>query len=94
MPQLHTSLHFYLTPIVMINGSSRRDLLLDSQNFVRSIPRGRREPAPVTGCRLFTEALGSRNRRALILGWAYYLYAFSSYPPRDLATQRCLTWAR
>ena len=30
MPQLHTSLHFHLTPIVMINGSSRRDLLLDS----------------------------------------------------------------
>ena len=30
MPQLHTSLHFHLTPIVMINGSSRRDLLLNS----------------------------------------------------------------
>ncbi|TYJ36460.1 hypothetical protein E1A91_A05G307700v1, partial [Gossypium mustelinum] len=40
MPQLHTSLHFHLTPI------------------------------------------GSRNRRALILGWAYYLDAFSSYPLR------------
>ncbi|KAK9082535.1 hypothetical protein Syun_031839 [Stephania yunnanensis] len=40
MPQLHTSLHFHLTPIVMINGSSRRDLLLDSQNFCRSIPAG------------------------------------------------------
>ncbi|PPS06298.1 hypothetical protein GOBAR_AA14340 [Gossypium barbadense] len=38
MPQLHTSLHFYLTPI------------------------------------------GSRNTRALILGWAYNLDAFSSYP--------------
>ncbi|KAJ7942045.1 Cell wall-associated hydrolase, partial [Quillaja saponaria] len=25
---------------------------------------------------------GSRNRRALILGWAYYLDAFSSYPLR------------
>ncbi|KAJ6726377.1 hypothetical protein OIU79_004516 [Salix purpurea] len=25
MPQLHTSLHFHLTPIVMINSSSRRD---------------------------------------------------------------------
>ncbi|KAI3881687.1 hypothetical protein MKX03_016707 [Papaver bracteatum] len=33
--KLHTSLHFHLTPIVMINGSSRRDLLLDSQNFCR-----------------------------------------------------------
>ena len=32
-----------------------------------------------TGC----SALGkSRNRRALILGWAYYLDAFSSYPLR------------
>ncbi|PPD87780.1 hypothetical protein GOBAR_DD15264 [Gossypium barbadense] len=26
MPQLHTSLHFHLTPIVMINGSSRTDI--------------------------------------------------------------------
>ncbi|KAI3845962.1 hypothetical protein MKW92_012370 [Papaver armeniacum] len=42
MPQLHTSLHFHLTPIVMINGSSHRDLLLDSQNFCRSIPAGAR----------------------------------------------------
>ncbi|KAF9595085.1 hypothetical protein IFM89_036974 [Coptis chinensis] len=42
MPQLHTSLHFHLTPIVMINGSSHRDLLLDSQNFMRSIPRAAR----------------------------------------------------
>jgi hypothetical protein len=38
MPQLHTSLHFHLTPIVMINGSSRRDLILDSQYFCHSIP--------------------------------------------------------
>ncbi|KAI4298036.1 hypothetical protein MLD38_040524 [Melastoma candidum] len=39
MPQLHTLLHFHLTPIVMRNGSSRRDLLLlNSQNFCRSIP--------------------------------------------------------
>ena len=42
MPQLHTSLHFHLTPIVMINGSSRRDLLLNSQNFCRSILKGQR----------------------------------------------------
>ncbi|GMQ10274.1 hypothetical protein CsSME_00053340 [Camellia sinensis var. sinensis] len=46
MPQLHISLHFHLTHIVMINGS----------------------------------LWGSRNSRALILGWAYYLDAFSSYP--------------
>ncbi|KAL0298031.1 UNVERIFIED_CONTAM: hypothetical protein Scaly_3075500 [Sesamum calycinum] len=45
MPQLHTSLHFHLTPIVMINGSSRRDLLLNSQNFCRSIPAGTENPS-------------------------------------------------
>jgi hypothetical protein len=43
MPQLHKSLHFHLTPIVMINGSSRRDLILDSQYFCRSIPCKDRE---------------------------------------------------
>ncbi|KAG9438785.1 hypothetical protein H6P81_021265 [Aristolochia fimbriata] len=33
--------------------------------------------------RLYYRGLwGSRNRRALILGWAYYLDAFSSYPLR------------
>ncbi|KAI5342593.1 hypothetical protein L3X38_010468 [Prunus dulcis] len=42
MPQLHTSLHFHLTPIVMINGSSSRDLLLNSQNFCRSTPPGQK----------------------------------------------------
>ena len=49
MPQLHTSLHFHLTPIVMINGSSRRDLLLNSQNFCRSIPAGAENPS-LLGC--------------------------------------------
>jgi hypothetical protein len=43
MPQLHTSLHFHLTPIVMINGSSHRDLILDSQYFCCSIPFKDRE---------------------------------------------------
>jgi hypothetical protein len=43
MPQLHTSLHFHLKPIVMINDSSRRDLILDSQYFCRSIPCKNRE---------------------------------------------------
>lgn len=82
MPQLHASLHFHLTPIVMRNGSSRRDLLLNSQNFCRSIPARRgREPVAVSA--VLPEALwGSRNRRALILGWAYDLDAFSSYPLR------------
>ncbi|OMP12450.1 hypothetical protein COLO4_03191 [Corchorus olitorius] len=70
MPQLHTSLHFHLTPIVMINGSSRRDLLLNSQTSVARSPQGQRTP-----CRLGCATGGSgerRNRRALILGWAYY----------------------
>ncbi|KAL8241266.1 hypothetical protein R6Q59_014871 [Mikania micrantha] len=31
--QLHTLLHFHLTPIVMINDLSCRDLLLNSQKF-------------------------------------------------------------
>ena len=80
MPQLHTSLHFHLTPIVMINGSSRRDLLLNSQNFCRSIPAGAENPSLSRLC--YRKLWGSRNRRALILGWAYYLDAFSSYPLR------------
>uniref|UniRef100_A0A2N9HQM6 Uncharacterized protein n=1 Tax=Fagus sylvatica TaxID=28930 RepID=A0A2N9HQM6_FAGSY len=80
MPQLHTSLHFHLTPIVMINGSSRRDLLLNSQNFCRSIPAGAENPSLSRLC--YRRLWGSRNRRALILGWAYYLDAFSSYPLR------------
>ncbi|KAB5544746.1 hypothetical protein DKX38_012858 [Salix brachista] len=45
MSQLHTSLHFHLTPIVTINGSSRRDLLLNSQDFCRSIPAGAENPS-------------------------------------------------
>jgi hypothetical protein len=47
MPQLHTSLHFHLKPIVMIIGSSRHDLILDSQYFCRSIPCKDREPIVV-----------------------------------------------
>lgn len=80
MPQLHTSLHFHLAPIVMINGSSRRDLILDSQYFCRSIPAGAENPSLSRLC--YRRLWGSRNRRALILGWAYYLDAFSSYPLR------------
>ncbi|TYH79923.1 hypothetical protein ES332_D03G097300v1 [Gossypium tomentosum] len=80
MPQLHTSLHFHLTPIIMINGSSHRDLLLNSQNFCHSILAGTENPLPSRLC--YRRLWGSRNRRALILGWAYYLDAFSSYPLR------------
>ncbi|CAA0842900.1 Unknown protein [Striga hermonthica] len=80
MPQLHTSLHFHLTPIVMINGSSRRDLLLNSQDFCCSMPAGVESPSLSRLC--YRKLWGSRNRRALILGWGYYLDVFSSYPLR------------
>ncbi|PPD94757.1 hypothetical protein GOBAR_DD08217 [Gossypium barbadense] len=50
MPQLQTSLHFHLTPIVMINSSSRRDLLLNSQNFCHSIPVGTENTFPSLLC--------------------------------------------
>ncbi|KAG9438554.1 hypothetical protein H6P81_021505 [Aristolochia fimbriata] len=39
-----------------------------------------REPVAVSA--VLPGLWGSRNRRALILGWAYYLDAFSSYPLR------------
>ncbi|XVF70067.1 hypothetical protein PTKIN_Ptkin11bG0131800 [Pterospermum kingtungense] len=66
MPQLHTSLHFHLTPIVMINGSSRRDLLLNSQNFCHSLPAGIENLLSSRLC--YWRLWGSRNRRAFILG--------------------------
>ncbi|KAK8495186.1 hypothetical protein V6N11_013866 [Hibiscus sabdariffa] len=56
MPQLHTSLHFHLTPIVMIKGSSRPDLILNSQNFCHSIPAGTKNPFAVSA--VLPEALG------------------------------------
>uniref|UniRef100_A0A3Q7HP82 Uncharacterized protein n=1 Tax=Solanum lycopersicum TaxID=4081 RepID=A0A3Q7HP82_SOLLC len=81
MPQLHTSLHFDLTPILMINGSSCRDLLLNSQkNFCCSITVGAENPSLSQLC--YWKLWGSWNWRALILGWAYYLDAFSCYPLR------------
>ena len=74
MPQLH----FHLTPIVIINGSSCYDLILDSQYFWHSIPAGA-ENSSLSW--LYCQGLqGSQNRRALIEGWAYNLDAFSSYP--------------
>ncbi|KAF8024686.1 hypothetical protein BT93_F1767 [Corymbia citriodora subsp. variegata] len=78
MPQRHTSLHFHLTPIVMINSSSRYDLLLNSQNFCRSIPARAKNPSMSRLC--YRRLRGSQNRRALILRWAYYLDVFNSYP--------------
>ncbi|KAL4194590.1 hypothetical protein AMTRI_Chr05g69370 [Amborella trichopoda] len=64
MPQLHTSLHFHLTPIMMINGSSRRDLILDSQYCCRSIPAGTENLLLFRPC--YQRLWGSKNRRALI----------------------------
>ncbi|CAN6476480.1 unnamed protein product [Victoria cruziana] len=64
----------------MINGSSCRDLILNSQYFYRSIPAGTGNPSLSQLC--YQRLWGSRNRGALILGWAYYLDAFSSYPLR------------
>ncbi|KAK4784039.1 hypothetical protein SAY86_018407 [Trapa natans] len=75
MSQLHTSLHFHLTPIVMINGSSRHDLLLNSQNFYRSIPQGQRTRRCL-GC--YQRLRGSRNRRALILGGMFSTDSYST----------------
>ncbi|CAN6462614.1 unnamed protein product [Victoria cruziana] len=72
MTQLHTSLHFHLTPIVMINGSSHP---------------GTENPSLSQLC--YQRLWGSRNRRALILGWAYYLDAFSSYPLRTWLPSIC-----
>ena len=37
---------------------------------------------PVAVSAVIPEALGKSEERALILGWAYYLDAFSSYPLR------------
>ncbi|MBA0731611.1 hypothetical protein Golax_025480, partial [Gossypium laxum] len=35
---------------------------------------------PLLSLLYYRRLWGSQNRRALILGWAYYLDAFSSYP--------------
>ncbi|KAL4204078.1 hypothetical protein AMTRI_Chr01g130390 [Amborella trichopoda] len=64
--------------LVVLDGSSRRDLILDSQYFCRSIPTGTENLSLCHPC--YQRLWRSRNRRALILGWAYYLDAFSSYP--------------
>ncbi|MBA0870763.1 hypothetical protein Goshw_016848, partial [Gossypium schwendimanii] len=43
-----------------------------------------REPLAISA--VLPEALGSRNRRAFILGWAYYLDAFSRKGPLKALT--------
>ena len=55
MPQLHTLLHFHLTPIVMRNGSSCRDLICILKTSVAPPGKGR-EPVAVSA--LLPEALG------------------------------------
>ena len=82
MPQLHALLHFHLAPIVMINGSSCRDLILDSQYFCRSILCKDKESVVISAVFMTRGFQESKNRRALILRWASYLDAFSSYPLR------------
>ncbi|KAI4294933.1 hypothetical protein L6164_037911 [Bauhinia variegata] len=72
----------------MINGSSRRDLLLNSQNFCRSIPTGAENPSLSRLC--YRRLWGSRNRRALILGSAsgidqLKLNGVSKRPGRNMA---------
>ncbi|CAA7013185.1 unnamed protein product [Microthlaspi erraticum] len=66
----------FLLPISLGN------LLLTTsfQLFSLSIPAGAENPLLSRLC--YRRLWGSRNRRALILGWAYYLDAFSSYPLR------------
>ncbi|CAN4128265.1 unnamed protein product [Withania somnifera] len=91
MPRLHTSLHFHLTPIVMINGLSHRGLLLNSQKLRCCIPTGPENPSLSRLC--YRKLWGSWNRRALILGWAYYLDAFNSYSLRTWLPKH-LPWAR
>ncbi|MBA0718150.1 hypothetical protein Golax_005912 [Gossypium laxum] len=63
MSQLYTSLHFHLTPIVMINGLSRPDPLLNSQNFCHSIPAMTENPLSSRLC--YRRLWGSQNKRAL-----------------------------
>ena len=48
------------------------------RNLTAPIPAGAENPSLSRLC--YQRLWGSRNRRALILGWAYYFDAFSSYP--------------
>ncbi|MCD9645242.1 hypothetical protein HAX54_034012 [Datura stramonium] len=91
MPQLHTSLHFHLTPIVSINGSSRRDLL-NSQKLLSLHPRRGREPVAVSA--VLPKLWGSRNRESTHLGVGLTTSrCFQQLSAPHLATQR-LPWAR
>ena len=69
MARLHTLLCFHLPPI-MYNGSSCRDLIGATQRAALPFPSDK------VLCSM------ARLGRALILRWASYLDAFSSYPLR------------
>ncbi|KAG8488014.1 hypothetical protein CXB51_018229 [Gossypium anomalum] len=53
--QLCTSLYFYLTSIIMINGSPRHNLLLNSQNLCLD---PRRDEEPLVVSTVLLKALG------------------------------------
>ncbi|MCD9641184.1 hypothetical protein HAX54_027145 [Datura stramonium] len=86
MPQLHTSLHFHLTPIVMINACLAD--LQNSQKLVAPSRRGR-EPCRCLGC-----ATGSSGEVGIgeHSSWGPFR-CFQQLSAPHLATQR-LPWAR
>ncbi|KAJ1682454.1 hypothetical protein LUZ63_022324 [Rhynchospora breviuscula] len=65
----------------MINGSSRRDLICISRLLSLHPGRGR-EPSLSRLCYRRLCSGEARIGEHSILGWAYYLAAFSSYPLR------------
>ncbi|PPR91378.1 hypothetical protein GOBAR_AA29305 [Gossypium barbadense] len=67
----------------------------DTKGLCPSIPwidrEGRQsfwDRKPLTISAVLRRLLGSQDRRALILGWAYYLDAFSNYPLRTWSVYR------
>lgn len=93
MPQLHTSLHFHLTPIVMLNGSSRRDLHSNSHNFyVAPSPQGQRTRRGLD-CAIGGSGEVGIRRESTHLGVGLLLRCFQQLSAPHLATQR-LPWAR
>ncbi|KAL1182627.1 hypothetical protein V6Z11_A02G129100 [Gossypium hirsutum] len=61
-------------PIISLIGS------LSKAKFCNTLEHPIKNPLPSRLC--YRRLWGSRNSRALILGWAYYLDAFNSYPLR------------
>ncbi|KAJ8425433.1 hypothetical protein Cgig2_032233 [Carnegiea gigantea] len=69
MPQLHTLLHFHLTLIVLINSSSRRDLILEFSKLLSLHSRRGREPVVVSA--VLSTALG-RSSFSCEYGMGYF----------------------